>query len=155
VKRLAALAALITLLALPATALAASCPRTSLADVENEVMCPVCGTPLSVATDAPQAQRERAYVERLIADCRTKDQIKQALVAQFGDRVLALPGDEGTSFRDVMVYVVPALAIVLALAGVGFAWIRWRRARVSRPDRSASATAETGRLDADMDRYEL
>ena len=41
--------------------------------------------------------------------------MKRALVAQFGDRVLALPGDEGdTSFGDVLVYVVPALGIAAA-----------------------------------------
>ena len=70
-------------------------------------------------SESPQAQRERAYIERLIAQCRSKDEVKRALVAEFGDRVLALPGDEGdTSFGDVLVYVVPALGIVLAAAGI-------------------------------------
>ena len=36
------------------------CPKTTLGDIEDEVMCPVCGTPLGLATEAPQAQRERA-----------------------------------------------------------------------------------------------
>jgi hypothetical protein len=63
--------------------------------VENEVMCPVCGTPLNLAEEAPQAERERAFIEREIDRCRSKAQIKRALVAEFGESVLALPGDEG------------------------------------------------------------
>jgi cytochrome c-type biogenesis protein CcmH/NrfF len=119
----------------PATALARDCPQTTLGDVEDEVMCPVCGTPLAVASEAPQAQRERAFIERLIARCKSKDQVKRALVAEYGESILALPGDEGDdSFGDVLVYVVPALGLALAAAGIAFAWIRWRRA----PRRGAS-----------------
>ena len=67
-RRAARRDALLGGLALPGAALAADCPRTTLGDVEDEVMCPICGTPLGLATDAPQADRERAYIERLIAD---------------------------------------------------------------------------------------
>jgi len=146
-----------------AAAPAAACPKTTLADIEDEVMCPVCGTPLELATEAPQAQRERAYIERLIADCRSKDQIKTALVAQFGDRVLALPGDEGGDggFADVAVYVVPALALLLAAGGVAYALAHWRRRRAGPggdpPDDAAAGPsgAAAARLDADLGRYDL
>ena len=117
-RRIALLAALAAL-ALPAAAAAQECPKTSLGDIEDEVMCPVCGTPLGLASEAPQAQRERAYIERLIASCKSKDEVKQALVAEFGDSVLALPGDQGDDdFGDVLVYVVPALGILLAAGGI-------------------------------------
>jgi cytochrome c-type biogenesis protein CcmH len=152
-----ALASLVVGLTLagPPAALGADCPRTSLGDVEDEVMCPVCGTPLGLASESPQAQRERAYIERLIAQCRSKDQVKQALVAEFGDRVLALPGDEGDdSFGDVLVYVVPAVGLVLAAAGIAFAVLRWRRPRRGSGDRTLPATDGT-RLDDDMERYDL
>jgi cytochrome c-type biogenesis protein CcmH/NrfF len=156
--RRAALIVLLALLAVPAAALAAAaCPKTTLADIEDEVMCPVCGTPLGIASEAPQAQRERAYIERLIAGCRSKDEVKQALVAEFGDSVLALPGDEGdTGFGDVLVYVVPGLGILLAAGGIIFAVLRWRR-RGRGPDggRGALAGADGNRLDDDMERYDL
>ncbi len=67
---------------------AAVTPRTSLPDVEREVMCPVCGLPLNVA-ESPQANRERVYIRSLIAQGETKDQIKRALVGQFGSRAAA------------------------------------------------------------------
>jgi cytochrome c-type biogenesis protein CcmH len=153
VRRAVALASLFAALALPAAALAQDCPQTTLGDIEDEVMCPVCGTPLGIASEAPQAERERAYIERLIADCRSKEEIKEALVAQFGDEVLALPGDSGDDdLGDVLVYVIPALTIVAAAGGIAFAVSRWRR-RGPRP--GATANADSGRVDADMERYDL
>jgi cytochrome c-type biogenesis protein CcmH/NrfF len=149
VRRLAALAAL-ALLAAPASA-AAACPKTTLGDVEDEVMCLVCGTPLAVATEAPQAQRERDLIQRLIARCRSKDEIKQALAAQYGDRVLATPDDSGF---DLAAWLIPALIVLLGAAAVAFSVRRWRRAR--RPGGpAAGSTAATARLDADIDRYDL
>jgi cytochrome c-type biogenesis protein CcmH/NrfF len=142
--------------ALPAAAVAKDCPQTTLGDIEDEVMCPVCGTPLGLASESPQAQRERAYIERLIAQCRSKDQVKRALVAEFGDSVLALPGDEGdTSVGDVLVYVVPALGIVLAAGGIAFAVVRWRRPPRQAGSGGAIATADGAHLEDDMERYDL
>jgi cytochrome c-type biogenesis protein CcmH len=136
-----------------AAAAAQDCPKTTLADIEDEVMCPVCGTPLELASEAPQAQRERAFIERLIERCRSKDEVKQALVAEYGKNVLALPGDQGDDdLGDVLVYVIPALAILLAAAGVAFGASRWRRRR--EPASTAPPVADK-RLDADMERYDL
>jgi cytochrome c-type biogenesis protein CcmH len=156
-RRALALAILLAMFAVPAAAIAKTCPQTTLGDIEDEVMCPVCGTPLGLASESPQAQRERAYIERLIAQCKSKDEVKRALVAEFGDRVLALPGDEGdTSVGDVLVYVVPAVGIVLAAAGIAFAVVRWRRPRRDGgPRGGAVAAAEGARLDDDMERYDL
>ena len=153
--RRAALLALLLLTAVPAAASAQECPRTSVADVEDEVMCPVCGTPLGLASEAPQAERERAFIQRLVDQCKSKDEVKQALVAEFGESVLALPGDQGDdSFGDVLVYVVPAVGILLAAGGIAFAVVRWRRPRRDRPG-PALASAEGTRLDDDMNRYDL
>ena len=145
---------LVALLLLAPVAAAQDCPRTTLADVEDEVMCPVCGTPLGLASEAPQAERQREYIQDLIAECRSKDDVKQALVAEFGESVLALPGDQGdVSFGDVLVYLVPAVGIVLAAAGIAFSVVRWRR----RDGGSGPALAgdDGSRLDDDMDRYDL
>jgi cytochrome c-type biogenesis protein CcmH/NrfF len=151
-----ALAAVLAL-ALPGAALAADCPKTSLGDIEDEVMCSICGTPLGLAADAPQAQAERAYIERLIADCRSKDQIKRALVAQFGESVLALPGDAGDDdgIEDVLVYAIPAVGLILAAGGIAFALSRWRGRPRAAADKPATATPDSSRVDVDMERYDL
>ena len=152
-------AALVVLTALalgtlaPAAALAQDCPKTTLGDIEDEVMCPVCGTPLGLASEAPQAQDERAYIQQLIDRCKSKDEVKRALVAEYGENVLALPGDQGDDdLGDVLVYVIPALGIALAAAGIAFAVIRWRRPE--KPGRTLGG-ADGARLDDDMERYDL
>jgi cytochrome c-type biogenesis protein CcmH len=127
VRRVLALAALLALV-LSATAGAVT-PRTTLGDIESEVMCPVCGTPLNVA-ESPQANRERAYIRSLIAQGKTKAQVKQALVAQFGPQVLALPkSDEGVNWA---VYVVPAVLVLAAIAALAVMVPRWRRRDAAR-----------------------
>jgi cytochrome c-type biogenesis protein CcmH len=151
--------ALLLALALPAAATAADCPKTTLSAVEAEVMCPVCGTPLALATEAPQANRERALIERLVDRCRSKEEIKAVLVAEYGDGVLALPEADGF---NVSAYLVPALAVLLGLLGVALAARRWRRG-ADRPGDGSLATSGPGggsdaarkRLDADLERYDL
>jgi cytochrome c-type biogenesis protein CcmH len=156
-RRIVAIAALAATLGGPASALAANCPRTSLGDIEDEVMCTVCGVPLNLATDAPQAQRERAFIVSQIRQCRTKQQIKDQLVAQYGDRVLALPKAKGFG---ITTYVIPIVGLIAALTLITFAALRWRR---KRPERSSGTrsrqeplpSADAARLEADLDRYDL
>jgi cytochrome c-type biogenesis protein CcmH len=138
-------------LLLAAPAAAAQCPQTTLGDVEDEVMCPVCGTPLGLATEAPQAQRERELIERLIADCQSKEEIKARLVAEFGDEVLAEPDDEGF---DLAAWLIPGLAVLLGLLGVGAAALRWRR-RAGGDAAAADPAPSSKRLDTDLERYDL
>ena len=131
-KRLLALVAVLALAA-PAAAFAVP-PRTTLGDVENEVMCPVCGTPLNVA-ESPQANRERDFIRAEVAQGKTKDQIKRDLVAQYGPNVLALPeSGDGVNWA---VYVVPAVIVLAALAALIVFVPRWRRRSTTAPAAAA------------------
>jgi len=133
----AALALALALATASASALAATCPRTSLAEIENEVMCPVCKTPLALAQDPPQAKRERAFILERVERCQSKDEIKAALAAEFGDEVLAMPQRKGF---DLAAYLVPALALAVGLATAAAATMRWRRHR-PRPAQAAVLVA--------------
>ncbi len=150
----AAMAALLALLALASPALAAT-PQTSVNDVEGEVMCPICGTLLELA-ESPQAQRERVLVKRLIAAGKSKAEVKDALVAQYGPAVLALP--EGSGF-DLSAYLVPVVAFVIAVLALAFGVLRWRRAAKppgpERPPTSGPQGEDAERLNADLARYDL
>ncbi len=153
-----AAAAMLALAASPAAALAQDCPKTTLGDVEDEVMCPVCGTPLGLATEAPQAIRERELIQRLVDDCRSKEQIKTRLAAEFGDEVLALPEPEGF---DLAAYVIPGLAVLLGGGAVAVAALQYRRARRDDPaapeggSPTTSGESSSERLQRDLDDYEL
>ena len=125
----AALASLLVLALLAPVPLsvAAAAPQTSLSEISSEVMCPVCGTLLELA-ESPQAQREKAFVSRLVAEGRSKDEIKDALVAEYGTEVLALP--QGSGF-DLSAYLVPIVAFVVAAIALAVGVLRWRRAGAS------------------------
>jgi cytochrome c-type biogenesis protein CcmH len=156
VRRTASTAAVLALALLTAAPPAmAATPQTSLTEIESEVMCPVCGTLLELA-ESPQAQQEKAFVSRLVASGRTKDQIKDALVAEYGSEVLALP--QGSGF-DLSAYVVPIIAFVVAVVALAFGVLRWRRDSDppdrDRPAASGPSQEDAERLDADLARYDL
>jgi cytochrome c-type biogenesis protein CcmH len=150
-----ALALALASLAFAAPASAAT-PRTSVNAIEGEVMCPICGTLLELA-ESPQAERERVLVKRLIAEGKDKAEVKDALVAQYGPAVLALP--EGKGF-DLSAYLVPAIGFLVAAIALAFGVLRWRRA--SQPSGQGGASRAGGprgedaeRLEADLARYDL
>ena len=130
-----------------------ACPQTSLGDLEDEVMCPVCGTSLGLASESPQAQRERAFIQGLIDDCRSKDEIKDALVAEFGDEVLAAAGRRRLRPRGL-----PGPARDPARRRRRDRRRRAPLARASGDRRrgpGTRASAESKRLDDDLARYDL
>ena len=145
------LATLAALLALAAPAQAQDRPA-SLPDVEDEVMCVTCNVPLNIA-ESPQASRQRAFIRRLIDDGQTKAQIKERLVAEYGEDVLALPRDEGVG---VAAYLVP-IAVVGALLALLFVLLpRWRTpgSGGGADDGPAVSAADLRRLDEDMARLD-
>jgi len=132
---------IVSLAAVPASG--GSCSKATLADIEDEVMCPVCGVPLGLA-EAPQAERERAFIRSLIGRCRSKQEIKRALAAEYGPSVLALPEADGF---NVAAYLVPALAALAASLGVAFSMAIWLRER-RRGGSGGPALGDTPSLDA-------
>ena len=151
--RFLTIAALALALLAPA---ASAAERASLTEIEKQVMCPVCGTLLQLA-ESPQAQRERVFINRLIAEGKSEEEVKDALVAEYGDEVLALPPDSGFSLSA---YVVPIVAFLIAAAALTVGVLRWRRAGGgggggSGPRAAGPSEADAERLDADLARYDL
>jgi cytochrome c-type biogenesis protein CcmH/NrfF len=133
----------------------AATPRTSLHAVESEVMCVSCGVPLQIA-ESPQADAERREIRRLVAQGKTKDQVKAALVAQYGERVLATPKDKGFGLAA---YLVPIVLVLLALVAGAVFLPKWKaRDRGGPPAATgtpALSDADSRRLDDDLARYEV
>jgi cytochrome c-type biogenesis protein CcmH/NrfF len=153
--------ALIAAAALAAPAIAAGAPhpapQTTVNAIEAEVMCPICGTLLELA-ESPQAKREKVFVAKLVAEGKSKAEVKDALVAQYGPSVLALPKASGF---DLSAYLVPILALAVAVVVLAFSVRGWRRSgRANEPSaQDAEASAPQGedaeRLEADLSRYDL
>jgi cytochrome c-type biogenesis protein CcmH len=146
-------------LALLALCLAAVLPvpaafAVSLADIEDEVMCPTCQMPLD-RSQSPQANDQRTFIRDLIAQGQSKAEIKDALVGEYGEAVLADPPREGFGWAAVF----GPLALI-AILGIGLATVlpRRRRARQTseagppgpQPLSETLSAADTARLDAEL-----
>lgn len=144
--------AVLTLLMAAPVAYAETCQKTSLPAIQEEVMCVICGVPL-VNAGGPQAEDQRNFIRSRVEKCESKDQIKAALVDEYGPRVLAVPAKSGF---DLAAYLVPVIVLLIALIGIILGAISWRRSReleagAVAPEESADSSA----LDADMRRYDL
>jgi cytochrome c-type biogenesis protein CcmH len=146
------LLAVVLLLGLVAPAQAQE-PRTTLPDVEDEVMCVECGTALNVST-APVADQERAFIRARIDEGMTKAEIKDALVAEYGPDVLAVPENRGF---DAANWLVPIAVAALAALGVLALWRRWRTPARRQPPAPAGPDldpADARRLDAELTAFD-
>ena len=134
---------------------AAANGQVQISDVEDEVMCPICGTLLELS-DSPQARREKAFIAEMIAAGRSKAEIKDALVEEYGPEVLAEP--EGSGF-DLSAYLVPAVALLAAAVALAVGVARWRRSGDGGGGgpgaKGGPAAEDSARLDADIARYDL
>jgi len=155
-RALGALALALAALALAAPAAPGATPKTDLKTIEDQVMCVVCRTPLSVA-DGPQAAAQRRLIARWIAQGMSEQEIKDALVAEYGERVLALPDDDGFALAA---YLVPIAVVAGALVLAAVALPRWRRrarAAAAAPGPAAApelTAADARRLDEELRRFD-
>jgi cytochrome c-type biogenesis protein CcmH len=130
--------------------------KTTLPAVESQAMCVTCKIPLTVA-QSPQADRERAFIQRLIDAGLTEAQIRRALVREYGPAVLALPSTHGF---DLAVYLVPPCVVLALLGLLALLLPRWRRraraaaARGASPASPVLSPSDEARLDADIARFD-
>lgn len=134
----------------PGSAAAAARPRTSLMTVQNDLMCTACHEPLA-NSQSPQANSERALIRHLIALGDTKAQIERVMVAQYGPSVLARPPAQGF---NLSVYILPPAAVLVGLAVIGFAVVRWRRSArlraAAEPAAAPLGAADARRLEEEL-----
>jgi len=129
------LAVVAAALVLAGPAAACAHPQTSLSFLEGQVMCPTCHTTLD-QSDAPAAQRIKAFIARKIAACRTTQQIEDALVANFGPAILAEPSHKGL---DLLAWWLPIAAVLGGALVLAFGVWRWSRGRDDEPPPDAAS----------------
>jgi cytochrome c-type biogenesis protein CcmH len=133
---------------LAGSAWAADAPNA--ADLEAELVCPVCETTLD-QSNAPVAQRMKLFIRERIAAGDTEQEIKDALVAQFGPGVLATPRKSGFG---LLAWVLPLAALAAGALAVGALVRSWSRRRTpSSPETPLDPELER-RVDEELARYE-
>jgi cytochrome c-type biogenesis protein CcmH len=126
---------------------AASEKHPTLAELERELVCPTCKTTLQMS-NAPVADRMRAFIRQRIAAGDTKSEIKDKLVAQFGEGVLAAPPARGF---NLLAWLVPIAGGLIAAVAVGVLAVRWSRSRAA-PAGGPSAAESRRPLDPESER---
>jgi cytochrome c-type biogenesis protein CcmH len=127
----------------------ASEQRPTQAELERELICPVCKPATLDQSDSEVARRMKAVIAERIAAGDTKSEIKDYLVAQFGEQVLAAPPRSGFNW---LAWVLPFAGLGLGAAAIGVAAWRWTRARESAVELPEGAQNGRPRLDPELER---
>ncbi len=130
------------------SALAADPP--SAAELESELVCPVCETTLD-QSNAPVAERMKLYIRERIAAGDTEQEIKDALVAEFGPGVLASTGGGGLG---ALAWLVPLVALVAGAIVLAVLVRGWSRRRSSSADATSIDPELDRRLDEELARFD-
>jgi cytochrome c-type biogenesis protein CcmH len=140
----------VALLALVVVPVARADNRPTLADLEGEIMCPVCDTTLDQSS-SPAARQIKAVISARIAAGDSKQEIKDLLVAQYGTKILAAPPKKGFNLLAWLlpIFLLLGGAIVLGL----LAW-RWSHTREPGPPAAQLSPALERRVDEELARYD-
>lgn len=145
---LAAALALLALLAFPAAAEA--CNGWSEPDMETQLMCPTCHQVLAYSQSSI-ADGIRRHLHTWCAAGVTSGQVKDRLIAQFGNEILASPPKHGF---DLLAWLVPAAVLAGGVALATALTLRWRGRRGPPPPPPAIDTTVAARIDADLRGFE-
>jgi cytochrome c-type biogenesis protein CcmH len=86
--------------------------------------CPVCRSQSVADSDVAAARAIRTEIAKRVGEGQSDDDIRDAIAATYGDDVQLTPERGGFSG---LVWILPVVALVLALAGLSAAFARWRR----------------------------
>ena len=110
------------------------------ADLEAELVCPVCETTLD-QSNAPVAERMKLFLRERIAAGDTEQEIKDALVREFGPGVLATPEKSGFG---LLAWLLPLATLAGGAVAVAFLLRTWSLRR--------GAPAAEAELDPELER---
>jgi cytochrome c-type biogenesis protein CcmH len=131
-----------------APAALASERHPTLNELENEVMCPVCGTTLAQSDSAAAKQIERDIQVKIRAGW-TKSQIEDFLVQQYGESILASPPKHGF---NLLAWLLPIVGLLGASAVLGVAAWGWSRGRAEPEAPPLQSSNGQGPMDPELER---
>lgn len=99
-------------------------PTARAARIDNELACPVCTGESVAESNSIESRAIRDDVVKRIREGQPDAEIRDAYVAQYGERILLTPSNGGLG---VVAWGLPVFALVIGAFGVAFALRRWTR----------------------------
>jgi cytochrome c-type biogenesis protein CcmH len=93
-------------------------------DISSELRCPDCEGQSIEQSSTETARAARADIRRRVAAGESDAEIRQTYIDKFGDSILLKPEGGGLG---IVVWGLPAAAVVLGAGGLVLALRRWRR----------------------------
>lgn len=91
--------------------------------VAETIRCPVCRSQSAAESDTTAAAAVRAEIARRIDAGQSDSQIRDYFAGHYGEDILLTPTASGITG---LVWILPVVALVLAIAGLAVAFRRWR-----------------------------
>ena len=126
----------------PRTAYSAELERET-SEIASELRCPVCQGVSVEDSPTELARQMRAVVREQLASGRSPNEVRQYFVDKYGEWILLEPKASGF---NLVVYVLPWLAMLAGLAFIVFAVRRWTRTAAA--DESAEAPVTASAIDS-------
>lgn len=102
-------------------------PRTTderVRAIAQTMKCPVCRSQSVADSDVAAARAIRTEIAKRVGQGQGDDEIRDAIASTYGDEVQLIPPRSGFAG---LVWMLPVVAFVVALAGLTAAFARWRR----------------------------
>ncbi len=98
-------------------------PGDRARNLAETIACPQCDGQSVADSDSEASKAIRERIDAQIEAGASDAQIRDELAAAYGERVLLTPGRSGVSS---LVWTLPVVAVVVAFAGLAYAFRRWR-----------------------------
>jgi len=109
-------------------------PRTTEEQVEaiaSTLKCPVCRSQSVADSDVAASRAIRIEITKMVEEGKSASVIRARIASTYGDQVQLIPPASGFAG---LVWILPVVAVVLALVALSAAFARWRRT----PDAAAT-----------------
>jgi cytochrome c-type biogenesis protein CcmH len=99
-------------------------PAERARSIAVTIKCPTCRSQSVAESDAPAAEFIREDIAKRIADGQSDAEIRDYFASRYGEQILLTPPRTGIS---ALVWTLPVVVLVGAVAGLVAAFRRWRR----------------------------